>query len=323
MFKSSRLLLAGIALATLSLGMPSRADALRIAPVANPKQQAAQAEMIVIGKVTEIEKDAIEFSPVKDGPKTSYKIAVIKIEESVMGATGLTQLRVGFIDGPAGGGPQILPALPPGAGGGVAIARPLPERIGGPNMTLAAGQEGCFFLSTLAGAEFYVMAGFGGPVNKKDENYAKTLVDVKKIAKTIEEPAKALQAKDLTERYEAAQMILQRYNQYRGPGLKPGEMLKREAIPADENKLLVDLLIELSWLPKNDKPRTGSDPVPPSRSGLWYMINPQELGFVQPPFPKVQPGQPRPDYNKMLDEATTKFLTENKDKIKIKRVVSK
>lgn len=314
-----RLIVAGVALATISLGMPSRADALRIAPVANPKQQAAQAEIIVVGKVTEIEKDPVEHSPTKDGPKVSYKIAVLKIEESIFGATGLTQLRVGFMDGPGVGGPRPLPAVPPG---GVQI-QPLPAIAVLPNATLAAGQEGCFFLSQLQGADFYVMAGFGGPLNKKDGNYAKTLEDVKKIAKAIEEPAKALKAKSVEDRYEAAQIILQRYNQYRGPGLKPGEAIKREPIPAEENKLIIDLMMELPWTPKFDKPRTGSEPAPPSRSGLWYLINPVELGYKQPPFPRPQPGQPRPDYNKMLEESTTKFLTENKDKIKITRVATK
>jgi hypothetical protein len=318
MLKRSRILLAGIALTALSLGLPAQAKALRIAGPMPAKTIAGQAEMIVIGKVTEIEKDTVEYSPSKDAGKIAYKIAVIKIEESVMGATGLTQLRVGFLDAPAAG-PQVGGGVGIVGGGNVAV-RPLPARIGG-NVTLTSGQEACFFLNQLPGAEFYVLTNFSTPLNKKDEGYAKQLEDVKKVAKVIEEPVKALKAKDVKERFEAAQTILQRYNQPRG--VKPGETPKREPIPAEENKLIVDLLLELPWAAKNDIPRTGSDPVPPSRSGLWYMIQPNELGYKQPVFPKVEAGKPRPDYNKIQDDATTKFLTENKDKIKITRFVSK
>lgn len=310
MLKRSRFLLAGITLVALSLGMPSRADALRIAPVApNPKQQAAQAEMIVIGKVTEIEKDTVDYSPVKDGPKIPYKIAVLKIQESIIGATGLTQLRVGFMDGAA-----PIPGRPLPGGGAV---RPLPAPAFGP-VSLSADQEGCFFLTKLEGADFYIMPGFGGVLNKKDANYAKQLEEVKQIAKIIEDPVAALKGKDLQARYDAAQLVLQRYNQFVRP-LKPGEQPKREAIPAEENKLILALLKELPWQPDNSKPRTGSDPVPPNRASLWYMIQPNEHGFKQPPFPRPQPGQPQPDYNKIMDDATSQFLKDNMDKIKITR----
>jgi hypothetical protein len=316
MMKRSRFLLAGITLAALSLGMPSRADALRIGPITpEPKQQAQQAEMIVIGKVTEIEKDTVDYSPVKDGPKVPYKIAVLKIQESLLGATGLTQLRVGFMDGVGGG--AGVPAEKPLPGGG--FVRPLPAQISGP-VALTANQEGCFFLTKLQGADFYVLAGFGGPLNKKDDNYAKQLEEVKQVVKVLEDPVAALKSKELQARYDAALLVLQRYNQFLPS--KPGAQPKREAIPAEENKLILALLKELPWQPDNSKPRTGRDPVPPNRASLWYMIQPNEHGFKQPPFPRPQPGQPQPDFNKIMDDATSQFLKDNGDKITIKRFVN-
>ena len=89
----------------------------------------------------------------------------------------MTQFRVGFPDG-AGSVPQ--PAGRPG----VAV-RPLPARFA--PVALAAGMEGCFFLNPHHDGDFYVIAsnGMGAPLNKKDENYAKQLEEIKKVAKII------------------------------------------------------------------------------------------------------------------------------------------
>jgi len=174
--------------------------------------------------------------------------------------------------------------------------------------------EGCFFLNPHHDGDFYVIAanGMGAPLNKKDENYAKQLEETKKVAKIIDDPVSALKAKELDDRFNAAQITLQRYQMNRTGGTA------REAIPAEENKLILALLAELPWLPKDNTPRTGSNPVAPSRSALWYMINPQELGFKQPSLVRKK-GDPPVDSNKILDEATAAFLKDNMDKIKIKR----
>ena len=61
----------------------------------------------------------------------------------------------------------------------------------------------------------------------------------------------------------------------------------------------------------------------PNRSALWYLINPAESGYKDPAVPAQGPGDPPVDFNKIMDEASTKFLKENGDKIKIKRFVQK
>src|SRR5262245_47535300 len=87
--------------------------------------RAIYAEVVVLGKVSEIEKDTYEGPAYPNAPKdqkTTYKVAVVKIEDPLIGARGLTQLRVGFLAdaSPAG-------AVPPGEG------LPLrPGRTGGP-----------------------------------------------------------------------------------------------------------------------------------------------------------------------------------------------
>jgi len=257
--------------------------------------------------------EATAFKGAPKGEKVTYKIAVVKIEEAIIGGKGLTQFRVGFPEGAAAGGTPVPPVNP-----GVAVRiRPGGGRGPAP-VALTAGTEGVFFLTHHHDGDFYILAynGMAAPLSKKDENYKKELEAVKKVAKTIDDPVSALKAKELDDRYAAALLILQRYNQNRTGGTA------REAIPAEENKLIVALMMELPWQAKLNVPRTGSDPVPPSRSQLWYMINPAEQGFKQPVIKQpAKAGDPRPDYNKIMDDATTAFLKDNVDKIKIKRFV--
>lgn len=307
-----------IASALLGFATGAEARALMVAAPPKPSALAGQSDIVVIGKVIEVEKDAVEATAFKGAPKgekTSYKIAVIKIEEAMIGGKGLTQFRVGFPEGATVGGPVAAPLPAPPAGGAIRI------RLGGGRgqapVALTAGTEGVFFLSQHHDGDFYILAynGMAAPLNKKDENFKKELESIKKVAKTIDDPVSALKAKELDDRYAAAMLILQRYNQSRTGGTA------REAIPAEENKLIVALMQELPWQPKLDQPRTGSDPVPPSRSQLWYMINPNEQGFKQPVIKPAKPGDPQPDYNKIMDDATATFLKDNAAKIKIKRFV--
>src|SRR5258708_5165488 len=63
-----------------------------------PTALAANADAVIVGKVTEIESDAVEVTPYKGAPadqKVSFKVGVLKIDEAVLGASGLTRIRVG------------------------------------------------------------------------------------------------------------------------------------------------------------------------------------------------------------------------------------
>ena len=298
---------------------PAQLQARLVAPgIQKPGDQALTAEIIVLGKVIEIEKDTVDAIPYVGAPKENkvpHKIAVVKIDESLMGGKGLTQFRVGF---PADAVPAVgLPAGgPPAPIGRLGGGRPV--RLPPPIIALTAGMEGCFFLTHHHDGDFYIVSGgMGAPMLKSNETYAKDLDEVKKVVKAIDDPVTALKAKELNDRFAAARVILTRYQMPRAGAST------REPIPAEENKLILALLAELPWLPDTTKPVTPTDPTPPSRSGLWYSINANELGFKAPRAQPQRPGEPAQDYNKELDEATLKFLKDNADTIKIKRYVVK
>lgn len=273
------------------------AAAKRIAIPVPPKPgvQASQAEVIVVGKVVEIEKDTVDVSPFKGAPKdqkVSYKVAVLKISEGLMGTTGITQLRIGF---PADAAPATDRNNAPARG-----------RFG--PIALSLNDEGCFFLNKHHDGDFYVLPNLGGVLAKKDDTFTKSLDEVKAVVKALEGPVAALQAKDKGERLAAAQALFTHYRgrQMAGPA-------KEEALPAEVTKLLLAALAEMPW--------QSADATQPSRSQYWYFIQPEKFGFKQPEIKPQRPGDPAIDYNKVWDEATAKFLKDNADKIKISKMV--
>ena len=284
----------------------AEAKALLIALPPKPAMQAVQADVVVIGKVIEIEKDTVDASPYKGAPKeqkVAFKIAVLKIEDPLVGARGLTQLRVGFLADAAPTAPVLVDQPQ------IAIAR-RPIRPGFGPVALTAGMEGVFLLTPHHDGDFHVVVNNGAPLLKKDDNYAKELETIKKIAGAIDDPVAALKSKDKADRAVAAQTILTRY---RGRPLA-GKVVE-EDIPAEENKLLVQALAELPWVPE------GNDYAKPSRSSLWGFLQAEKLGFKQPVFRQPVPGAPAPDFNKQWEEATNDFLKANGEKIKIKKLV--
>jgi hypothetical protein len=288
-----------------ALAATAQSKALVVAP-ARPGQMAMQADVVVIGKVTEIEKDTVEASAFPGAPKdqkTTYKIAVVKLDEAIVGGKGLTQFRVGFADG---GGAT---APPPTRAGGGRVIRP----GGRAPVALSAGQEGCFFLTHHHEGDFYVLTGNAAPLDKKDENYEKQLAEVKKTARILEDPVAALKAKELADRFHAAHILLQRYQINRS-----GKPAEREAIPAEENKLILAIMLELPWQASNVAPRPVTETPPPIRNTLWAMTQLDMVGFKQP----MLNGQVSPEERqKAWEEATTNYLKDNADKIKLKGYV--
>jgi hypothetical protein len=250
----------------------------------------SRAEIVLIGKVIEIEPDQVEAT-IKVGAKnvkTPYKVAVVNVDEPLLGAAGLTRVRVGF---------------------------PLKVEIGDWNtlgMPLTIGMEGSFSLDRHPSADFYILTVV--PLDKKEKDFERDMERLRKLIKAISDPVSGLKAKELKDRFRAARVLLER-------NLMPHGSDRREPIPDEENKLIIAVLSELPWNPKDGAMFGPDRELAPCRRVLWYTINPGEFGFKEPERPTRQAGDPPPDFNKQMEEATSKFLKENADKIKLKRFV--
>src|SRR6516162_565380 len=67
----------------------------------------ALADLIALGKVTSIEDEVVEAAPVVKIPgvtkKVPFRIAVVSIQSSILGADKLERVRVAFTPPPSGG----------------------------------------------------------------------------------------------------------------------------------------------------------------------------------------------------------------------------
>src|SRR5437764_33548 len=109
-------------------------------PPAGPNR-IAKADAVIVGKV-----DAIEPQDVKMGNAT-YRIAVVRIEQTIRGVKEAKTLRIGFTPPP--------PPPPDGKGPIVISSGPRP-------IQLKVGQESLFLLTKLPKESVYVIGGIMG-----------------------------------------------------------------------------------------------------------------------------------------------------------------
>lgn len=296
-----RVIHAAAALATVLMAAPAVAKAIAIAPNRTGAQQAMQAEVIVVGKVAEIEKEMTQASQSPGQPqKAAYHVGVVKINESILGAKGLTTLRVGFL--PA---PKVAPPVDGGP-----IRRPPIGRF--QQATLTDGQEGVFFLNKHHDGDFYVMQQFGQPLDKKAANFDKQLDTVKKIVKTVEDPMAALKAKEAADRQLAAAILIQRYRTR--PAAVGAVQPKQADVPAEESRLILQTIAEMDWNKYENR-----DGIAVSARSMFGMLNipPGQHGFDPP---KAAPGQK--DFAKVYAEYAQKWLKDNVEKYRVQKWVA-
>lgn len=294
----------------LGLLSASSSHAFRIAPVpkGQPVQAALQADVIVTGKVVGIEKETVEVAAFrgarKDDPKDTYKIAKVKISDALSGAKGLTEIKVGFsTTGGGGGGPftrtTTLPFVPRAA------------------ITLTEGQEGVFALVRHFEGDFYVLAGGynAGILEKKAATYDKDLAQIKKNLTIIKDPITALKSKEKEDRFTALIVLGTRYRQW-GKGTPSTE----EAIPAEEANLILDVMLEMPWAPKAGEANPDFSRTLSNVFNTWLFNEQNRLKFQ---YPKAKPGDTQETISKMYEEAITKFIKDNREKLVLKRYVEK
>ncbi len=198
--------------AALLMLVPSFAFAKR-APGNTPVVSAATAPYVLIGTVTEIDKDSVELTSApgtKD--KQSLSVATLKVTSAIRGFKTETHVKVAFQPGLRSG------------------------------QNLVEKQEYLLFLSKHHEGNFYVMNWMNAPQPVTDAN--REVVDqVKAIGKLLADPAKALKAEKVEDKALAAAALA---TSYRSPS-DTGAERTTEAVPLEESQAILKGLAALEW----------------------------------------------------------------------------
>jgi hypothetical protein len=292
--------------------VPTAANALMIAFMPAP-QRALTADVVIVGKVTAIEKDTIDAEPFPGSKqKVAYKVAVVKIETGLAGANAVTHVKIGFVPPPKADPPQpVDPNLP---------VRPIRPRPGIQMPELKEGTEMLFFLSKHPGADFYSMSPMSPPVDVKSDGGKKELEQVKKVMALVAEPLKGLKSEKPEVRNQTAAALVQKYRAY--PQFATGEP-KQEAIDKEESKLILKAIAEADW-------KQQVRPVPGDEFGFFNPISAfyqlglnDKDGWKPPVIPPQVPGAPPIDFNALQKETFVKWLDGPGKDYVIKKFVSK
>ena len=207
-------------LAALLLPFPALSARADMAAPPPPLMRAAQADIVVIGKVVSIEEKTVTARRFPgDMDKGEYRIAVVKIESAVLGAKDLTHIRVGY-----------LPAAPN------------PRRP--PPVQLNKDDEVILFLQPHFEGNFHIAPYYYDGITKKDAKAFDTVVaDVKRAGKLLSDPQAGLNSKEQKDRFETAALLIARYRTTRPYAGKVSEA----AIDVKESKLILTALAEADW----------------------------------------------------------------------------
>jgi len=213
--------LSAFVLAALLGAGPARADMAAPPP---PLQRAAVAQTVVIGKVISIEDKTVTAKRYPgDTEKGEYQVAVVKIDDAIIGAKGLTHIRVGLI--PASVNPNVK------------YRRPQPVQ-------LKKGDEVILFLRPHFDANFHVAPNYYDGIFKSPNSGFEQLVpEIKRAGKLLNDPTAGLTSKDVKDRTETATLLIARY---RGPDYSDPNR-KQEPIDARESKLILEALAGADW----------------------------------------------------------------------------
>ncbi|MDB5307302.1 MAG: hypothetical protein JWO38_1504 [Gemmataceae bacterium] len=271
----------------------------------SPAERALSADVVVVGKVTAIEQDAVEAVPFPGAPnKVRFKVAVVKVESSLAGAGTLTHIKVGFVPPPPPAPPQ--PAPQPG------LVRPPIRRPGVFLPELKEGEEYILFLVKHPETGFYVMPGRSPPLTAKGDEAKKEIEGLKKVLGVVADPAKALAAEKLDDRAFGAAVLISKYRTY--PDL--GGEVEQVPVPVEESRLILKALAAGDW--------TRFDRTAPNGMQAFYQLGLTEQdGWVAPKPVPAQPGQPPANFNLVVKEAFVKWLDGPGKDYRVKRIVPK
>ena len=222
----------------------ANAPALRVAVIAPlpTAQKVVAADAVVVGKVTSVEKETVDLEAYPGGPKVAHTVAVLKVEDALVGAKNVTHIKV--VSPKPGEQPQ------PGGPGGGAPARPIlppaPRGGFGP-IAVTENQEGVFFLTKHPGSAGHYQINPGhNPLLTSDGAYKEELAKVKAASGVLSDPVKALAADKLDDRVQAALTLAYKYRAY--PTNNPTGVVDEVPVPGEEGKLLLKVLLDADWV---------------------------------------------------------------------------
>jgi len=235
---------------------PARGQALLPAPPVL-SQRVAPADAVVVGKVTGFADTAVTAVRFPGGTdKVSYQVALVKVEEALLGPKDAKVVRVGF-----------LPPAPPGA------RRPPVRRYPHANLTL--NQEACLFLTKHPDGDFYVLPAYYDVLNKANNpSFDKEVEEVRHCAKLLADPKAVLASANKDDRALTAVMLVTHYRTQRYYAGKPP---KEEPIDAARSKAILLALADADWTIRNPRQAQGSPQAVFNRLGLT-----EKDGWVPP-----------------------------------------
>jgi hypothetical protein len=278
-----------LSLALLGSGVPAKALVAVPAPPVMP-ERVALADTVIIGKVGKVEDKNVSAVPYPGAKnKVEYQVFTLQIDDAVLGAKGMKEIRIGFV---------------PPMGGGIRPPRPLPQ------LMLATGQEGCFFLSKHPEESFYVPQQYFDVLDKKNPNFEKEVAQVKRCAKLLADPDASLKSKDADDRLLTAVMLITRYRTSRTPNAKT------EAIGAEQSKLILEALADADWTKTNDPNLRGG----PQQYFLRLGVTEKD-GWKMPMRIDPKTGRTLVDYQG-IPAAAKKWCKDNAGTYRIQRFVA-
>jgi hypothetical protein len=210
--------------------------------IANPPpiralyQRVAWSDLIVIGKVAEIEEKPARDDELPGQPRGWYsRVACLEVSEVLLGPDKVESLRLAInpmwlkppaswsdLDRMYGKGkvPKELPRVQP----------------------FEKGRQGIFFLSRRPPGKVYVPTDHPLFTDRGDPAYETELKRCKRLVRLLADPRASLRSKDPADRRATAAMLLWRYTSDRyGTN-------KTELIDAEESKLILGLLADSEWV---------------------------------------------------------------------------
>lgn len=236
MFKNA---LVAFVATTFTLVVATRSSVAQIAdpvsvtfrvPSADPVARVLDSGVVLVGRVTSIEKERVEVTPrasILTGgkspstrPQVFYTIANVKIEQRLLGAKNETHVKVGF-------------------------------NTGSRDVELIVGRRYLLHLVSLKDFGFSVTSYINSPISEQDDpDYEKAVAEAKKVTDVLNDPMKALKSDQASVRATAAVILLAKYR-----GLLAHGVTREEPISEEESRLILKGLSEADWpnrLPEPD-----------------------------------------------------------------------